>query len=156
MKTSEILIEAKAQIADPEHWSNEGWALIPLPYAPHIFKNADEIFSVQELLDADRVCAVTATARVCIREGLWFPELGEGHSCDCDHCDANGEELSADTALNDFRHEALDLLNGASERLYSKPIIEVNDDKEQHTHAEVMLAYDLAIATAQFRESVQD
>jgi hypothetical protein len=141
MKTSEILIEAKADIEDEADWYKGGWA-------PH----ADEIYDDRDLLAVSKVCAVTSVARVCVRAGMLELGLVEGHRCDCSHCDSYNEDaVSLDDALTDWDHDAKDYLDMAANTLYGDGVIDVNDG-QKYTHADVLKVYDLAIELAQDAE----
>ncbi len=150
MKNSDILIEAKADIADPAHWNQGCW----------VAGYVGAIMSADDLLRAPKVCAITSVARVCLRHQLVeldFTYLANGpHICDCPHCETEYvEQVEArdiDAVLGDFDHEAKEILDEAAEELYDQDMMMVNDDKK-YTHADVMAVYDLAIAKAKLLES---
>lgn len=146
VKLSEILTEARADIADPERWYKGNWV-----------ERVYDVTSEQELMEVGAVCAVTSLARVCVRHHLvTLAFQTEDRSCDCNcpNCDGyrETEDSEFDVVMDDFRHESLDLLDAAADELYKLGMTSLNDS-QQHGHADVLLAYDRAIELAIAKEN---
>lgn len=141
MKLSDLLIEAKAAIADPDHWTKSGWT------------DGYFVEDLVDLLNASKVCAVTSLARTCVKNGETGLQFSNSHDCDCPHCTVSEEPRELEDVMGDFEHPSRLLLDRAAEELYDDhDMIHVNDSIN-YNHADVLRCYDRAIELALAEEA---